>query len=177
MKHPRILIILFALWFTACSTTPPPKPQIGHSTMQDHLDIQNAMAAFYFAVDVRQWDKATALMSDPFHLDYSSFGGGNPADLTPNAIINQWKAILPGFEHTHHQLGNMHITMDKHTATTLCYVTATHTIGDKTWIVVGHYRNTLKRVGARWQLSGIQFNYKYQTGDTTLPKQAMQRAK
>jgi len=143
--------------------------------MRDRADIQDAIARFYAAVDAREWDGVAALMTDPFHLDYSSFGGGDPADLGPDTIIGGWKSILPGFEHTHHQLGNMDIEVEDKSATVRCYVTATHVIGDRVWTVVGRYRNTLVLQGTDWKLSGSQFIFKYQTGATDLPNTAKGR--
>lgn len=140
--------------------------------MEVHTEIQNVVSRFYTAVDKRDWGGATSLMTDPFHLDYSSFGGGEPADLNPEVIINGWKSILPGFEHTHHQLGNIDIVVEGDFAVVRCYVTATHVIGDQVWTVVGRYHNTLVVEDAVWKLSGSRFIFKYQTGAIDLPQMA-----
>ena len=116
-------------------------------------------------------------MTQPFHLDYSSFGAGDAADLEPEAIVDGWKGILPGFDHTHHQLGNLDISIDGDSAVARCYVTATHVIDEDLWTVVGRYRNTLVRVDGEWKLSGSQFLFRYQGGATGLPAVAMERAK
>jgi len=38
--------------------------------------------------------------------------GGQPANLTSGQIIDSWKGLLPGFDKTHHQLGNYLIETD-----------------------------------------------------------------
>lgn len=143
--------------------------------MDETQRILNGLARFYAAVDTGDWETAQALMTDPFHLDYSSYGGGAPASLSSATIIAGWREVLPGFDHTHHQLGNMEVQRDQDTAVVCCYVTATHVIDDRVWTVVGRYRNTCIAVDGDWKLSGSQFLFKYQSGDTSLPGIAQQR--
>jgi hypothetical protein len=38
--------------------------------------------------------------------------GEQPANLTSGQIIDSWKGLLPGFDKTHHQLGNYLIETD-----------------------------------------------------------------
>ncbi len=142
-------------------------------------EIANTVARFFKAVDDREWAMAEALMANPYHLDYSSFGAGEAADLAPTQILKGWKGFLPGFDHTHHQIGNLDISVDGDKAKVACYGTATHVIADAgggtVWTVVGTYTITLKRVGD-WKLTGTTFHFKYQDGNTGLPEKAAERA-
>ncbi len=142
------------------------------------IDIANTVARFFRAVDDRDWATAEALMSDPVHLDYSSFGAGDAADLPPQTILAGWQGLLPGFDHTHHQICSLDVTVAGDRATVGCYGTATHVIaeadGGQVWTVVGRYTLTLQnRKG--WQLTGIVFHFKYQDGNTGLPALASAR--
>lgn len=139
--------------------------------------IQAAIVDFFTAVDQGEWDRAASMMTAPFHADYQSFGGGPPADVKPKDLVAGWAAFLPGFEHTHHQLGNIKILPEGERAKAEAYITATHTIGDRVWTVVGSYEFALKRIDANWKLSSLRLLFKYQAGDLGLPKEAGARAK
>ena len=141
----------------------------------DNQDIANAVARYFARVDQRDWDGTQALMTNPFHLDYASFGGGDPAYLNPADILAAWSGILPGFDHTHHQIGNLDMQIYGDSARVSCYVIASHSIDERVWMVVGTYNIPLVRTGEGWKLTGIQFLYKYQTGATDLPAEAKQR--
>jgi len=135
----------------------------------------NALYRFFAAVDKREWDAAKELMHAPFHLDYSSFGGGDAADLDPAVILEGWEAFLPGFDVTHHQLGNVDLEVDGDSAVAEFYGTATHLIDERAWVVVGTYRATLAADSGGWRLTGLRFRFKYQLGDTGLPEEALAR--
>lgn len=137
--------------------------------------VANTIYRFFAAVDDRDWNSAQGLMRNPFHLDYSSFGAGDPADLDPTAILEGWAQFLPGFDATHHQLGNLAIEVDDDSAVVDFYGTATHVIEDRSWVVVGTYRATLIGEGGGWLLTGLQFLFKFQLGDTDLPAEAQAR--
>ncbi|TBW54649.1 nuclear transport factor 2 family protein [Marinobacter halodurans] len=142
-------------------------------------DIVNAVQHFFAAVDASDWDAAQALMTNPFHLDYSSFGGDPGADLDPADILASWKAILPGFDATHHQLGPLAIEVKENTATVHVTVIATHRIagaeGGETWTVYGDYELTLVNENG-WLHSSNTFNVKFIAGNAELPVLAQTRA-
>ena len=58
-------------------------------------------------------------MAKEVYIDYTSLAGGEPATLSSEKIIENWKGVLPGFQSTHHQIGNFQVkvTGDKATAT------------------------------------------------------------
>lgn len=143
--------------------------------MGDASAIANTLARYFAAVDGRDWGDLERLMTNPFHLDYSSFGAGDPVDLDPAAVLDGWKQLLPGFEHTHHQIGNLDVDVGAEEARARCYVTATHQIDERVWTVVGTYEVALRRDAEDWKLSELQFLFKYQAGDTDLPAEAQER--
>lgn len=146
-------------------------------TATSYVEISNVISRYFVAVDERNWEGAKSLMTNPFHLDYSSFGAGDPADLDPAEILKNWAAFLPGFDATHHQIGTVDIEVDGETAKAKLYGTATHIIDDRIWTVVGTYNQTLLKTSEGWKLSGTQFVFKYQSGDTNLPVEAQKRMK
>ena len=106
---------------------------------------------------------------------------GQPAaTVTPAEIIQQWNAVLPGFDHTHHQIGNFLIDVTGETAHASCYGTATHYLEHEQgslWTVVGTYDFELKNVNNQWVITTMKFNYSYQSGNAELVKLAIANQK
>src|SRR5690606_13002107 len=98
-------------------------------------------------------------------LDYTSMVGGEPANVKPDQIIDSWKELLPGFDKTHHQLGNYLIEINSNQATVFCYGTATHYLvnetGNNLWSVVGGYNFELNKQENTWRITKMKFNFKY----------------
>ncbi|MBV7396432.1 nuclear transport factor 2 family protein [Mameliella sediminis] len=142
-------------------------------------DIANIVHSFFAAIDARDWTRAETLMTNPFHLDYSSFGAGPGADLPPGEILTGWKAMLPGFDNTHHQLGALSIETEGNSATVRANVIATHQIkeadGGDTWTVYGDYVLVLVKDGS-WRIASNTFNLHLLTGNSELPALAQARA-
>ncbi len=141
--------------------------------------IRNAAARVFAAADARDWTALAALMMPSVRLDYASFGGV-AADVTPDEIVAAWRGFLPGFDATHHQIGNLDVTVENDAAQASCYGTAGHFIagaaGGEVWTVVGTYDlGFLRRKGA-WKLSSLVFRFKYQTGNAALAALAQSRA-
>jgi hypothetical protein len=139
------------------------------------MSCLDAVVDFFAAIDRRDWDAALALMSGPFHLDYTSFGGGAPEDLEPDAVLARWRKVLPGFERTDHRLSGLDVAVDGDTATVDAQVVAIHTIGARVWTLTGAYRVSLRPSGD-WKLSGIEFRYEAQSGSNELLDEARRRA-
>lgn len=143
------------------------------------VEITNTVSRFFAAVDRCDWEAAQVLMTSPFHVDYSSYGAGPAADVAPEELTGAWAGIMPCFDHTHHQIGNLIVEQTDDTAYVQCHGTATHFIADHPGgdlqLVVGTYDLTLLRENGFWKLSYIPFNFKYTSGNTELPAEATRR--
>ncbi len=135
----------------------------------------------FVATDQQDWKMVEQSFDNKVLLDYSSMNGAPASSLTPVQIIDAWKTILPGFEHTHHQLGNMITSVDGNRAEVFCYGTASHYLSDEQgglWIVVGTYDFELNRQeDDTWRISSMKFNFKYQDGNGSLAQKAMDKLK
>ncbi|KZL19002.1 hypothetical protein PsAD2_02521 [Pseudovibrio axinellae] len=142
--------------------------------------IQNRVSRFFIDVDDRNWEAVEATMTGRVHLDYSSFGAGEPVYLSPEEITTAWKELLPGFDQTHHQIGNALIESKEQKADVKLHATATHYIdgaeGGDIWVVYGTYHMTLVHEGGTWKFNSIRFNFKFQDGNLELPVLAQTRA-
>ncbi|MEX0274257.1 MAG: nuclear transport factor 2 family protein [Flavobacteriaceae bacterium] len=130
------------------------------------------------ATDLRDWETVVQCFSPKVVLDYASMTGQAAATVTPQEIVESWKSILPGFEYTHHQLGNGSTREENRTATAFCYGTATHYLEHTEgaiWTVVGTYDCEFEKGGDCWRITKMKFNFKFQTGNTTSPQVALAR--
>ncbi len=141
--------------------------------------ILNRISRFFIDVDDRNWASVESAMTGRVHLDYSSFGAGEPVDLTPEAITTAWKELLPGFDQTHHQIGNTLVDSKEQKATIKVHATTTHFIdgaeGGDIWVVYGTYNIALVHEGGEWKINSIQFIFKFQDGNIDLPVLAQTR--
>ena len=142
--------------------------------------IQETIHKLFIATDQQDWKTVQRCFASKVILDYSSMTGNPAATVTPQQMIESWQGILPGFEHTHHQLGNFLIQENPEWATAFCYGTATHYLeneGQNLWNVVGSYDFKLTPLQGDWKISKMKFNFKYQTGNTALPQLAINQVK
>jgi len=87
------------------------------------MDTQQIIAIvndLFISVDNRDWEKVKFIFADTVLLDYTSMAGGEPANLSSIQIIDSWKGILPGFDKTHHHLGNYLAEMNARSAKVFC---------------------------------------------------------
>ncbi|MGB0523735.1 MAG: nuclear transport factor 2 family protein [Flammeovirgaceae bacterium] len=137
--------------------------------------IQQTVSQLFIATDQQDWNTVESLFHTEVLLDYTSMAGGEPATLSPQQITTAWKGLLPGFEHTHHQLGNFQIKQQGNQYQVFCYGTATHYLpheAGNVWTVVGSYEFELVPSGKSWKVSKMVFHFKYQDGNTNLPQVA-----
>lgn len=142
--------------------------------------IEMQVKRLFIATDARDWESLKTIFADEVELDYSSMNGQPAACIKAEDILAGWQTILPGFTHTHHQIGNMISTSRGDEASVFCYGTATHYLEneqDSIWTVVGSYDFDLKEITGRWVVTKMKFNFKYQEGNTNLPQLAIEALK
>ncbi|NRB02930.1 MAG: nuclear transport factor 2 family protein [Rhodobacteraceae bacterium] len=144
------------------------------------VEITNSVSRFFASVDRCDWPAVQALMTEQFHVDYSSYGGGPASEVSPEGLTAAWAGFLPYFDSVHHQIGNLIVEQNGDTAEVRCHGMASHFIaehpGGDLQFVVGTYDLELKRDGADWKLSSMRFNFKYASGNQTLAAEAQRRA-
>lgn len=149
-----------------------------NSNGQEMNRIQERINTLFKATDQKDWQIVEQCFSPKVILDYSSMTGQAASEATAQQIVESWKAILPGFEYTHHQLGNFMIRDENGKASAFCYGTATHYLENKNgnlWTVVGTYDFDLEKDKSDWKISKMKFNFKYQSGNLELPQMAVNR--
>ena len=149
---------------------------------QSMSPIQDRIHQLFIATDQGDWSSVEASFAAEVVLDYSSMTQVPAQVLKPNEISTQWKSILPGFEHTHHQVGNFISKKEEESAAhAFCYGIASHYLTHpegNTWTVVGEYDfDLVKNEEGDWKVSKMTFHYKYQEGNVKLPAAAIENAK
>lgn len=139
------------------------------------------VVGLFVATDQQLWDQVAQSFHESVVLDYSSMNGNPAATLTPQQIVDAWQGILPGFESTHHQLGNFITTAEGNNAHVFCYGTASHYLPDEkgdVWWVVGAYDfDLIKGHDGSWKITHMTFHFKYQDGNGSLAEKAMNTVK
>jgi hypothetical protein len=136
----------------------------------------DTLVALVHAVDRLDWDGVRAAFADRLALDYTSLSGGEPEDLAADELIDRWRSLLPGFEATQHLLGPVLSSDTGDNSQAEAHVRAWHRIGDREWMVAGHYVAELTRDGDERRITALRLDTYYQEGDLDLPATATQRA-
>jgi hypothetical protein len=143
----------------------------------ENKEIIQAITALFNGVDERNWLKTENAMASNVLLDYTSFVGGEPANLTAKQIIENWASFLPGFDKTNHQLFNFNVIATNETAIANYSGKADHFINDEMWTVEGTYESELIKMNDDWVVSKLKFNFISQFGNLDLPAKATEKMK
>lgn len=139
--------------------------------------IISSVSEVFEGADERNWQRIQSVIAKNVLLDYTSMAGGSPGLQTPRQITDAWSAFLPGFDKTHHQLSDFNITVNEKVANAHYYGKADHFIGNEVWTVEGTYDTKLENENGKWMITSQKFNFEKQSGNTSLPAQAIQNLK
>jgi hypothetical protein len=129
------------------------------------------------AVDLARYDLAEAAFAPRVVIDYTSLWGGQPNTMTPTALMDAWRGIVPGFTATWHELSDVQANVLGDKATATAFVDGRHWIDDQLWRPVGHYHWDLEKQAGQWKVTRMVFTITQETGDRRLAALAMERAK
>ncbi|HEV2801834.1 MAG TPA: nuclear transport factor 2 family protein [Pyrinomonadaceae bacterium] len=144
----------------------------------DRDKIIETVGNIFSGADERDWQKVQRAMAGEVYLDYTSLAGGSPATLSPTAIVESWKGVLPGFRSTHHQIGNFKVKVEGDRAEANFSGLALHYLNGETWTVVGTYDFSLvKGKSGEWAVERMKLNLQKQDGNLQLPALAAQNVR
>lgn len=139
--------------------------------------IRTLVASIPLAVDRAAYDLAEAAFAEEIVIDYTSLWGGEPATMTPAALMEAWRGIVPGFDATWHELGPVQVIVTGDTAAATAFVDGRHWIGDQLWRPVGTYHWDVALIEDEWRVTRMEFDMTQEIGDRALAAEAMERAK
>lgn len=131
-----------------------------------------AMAAF---VDLQDWERLPRCFTARVLVDYTSLWGGEPQEVTVDELLDQWRALLPGFDATRHELGPISVRVNGDVAEAEAAVSGTHLLGSEAWIVEGRYRCGLARENGDWRIRALTYANERESGERALTERAKAR--
>ena len=150
--------------------------------MTEGFDVASTVGALAVRVDARDWGGLLALFAPQVRVDYTSLFGGDPQVTEREALIAQWRGLLPGFTHTTHVIGEPAVEIDGERASVRASVVAWHFVretalaGNELWLVGGCYEMTMQRIDGAWRIAELTLARAWQHGNLELPKVAAARA-
>ncbi|WP_430905798.1 nuclear transport factor 2 family protein [Maribacter sp. 2-571] len=142
-------------------------------TAAEQATVIKVLETLFAETDNRNWDVVTGLMSDSVYIDYSGLGGA-PGFSTPQAIVNGWQKLLPGFDRTVHHLHNFTVAVAGNRATGNFEGIATHYLANEEWTVFAGYDTEFIKKEGQWKLARIDLSLYGQYGNLGLPQKAME---
>ncbi len=143
---------------------------------QDEAAIATIVESVATLADRSDFDALEGLYADEVLVDYTSLTGGEPELKSPQGLMNDWAAVLPGFERTRHALTDIAVSVDGRRATATAGVTASHYLQDRFWQVGGNYRYELFREDDRWLIVAHTFVLEREAGTRDILNAAARRA-
>ena len=166
MRHvARGILIMTALSLTTATAATP-----------DEAAIKTVVESVAVLADSGNFEALERLYADEIQVDYTSLAGGEAELRSPQALMNEWAAVLPGFDRTRHAISNIEVGVDGRTATATADVVADHYIGERFWQVSGNYRYRFVRDDDRWRITAMTFNLDGESGTRDVFGPATERA-
>ncbi|MEO0426324.1 MAG: nuclear transport factor 2 family protein [Pseudomonadota bacterium] len=141
----------------------------------DTARVITIVSSIPLAVDRAAYDLAEAAFAPEIVVDYTSLWGGEPATMTPAALMDAWRGIVPGFDATWHELGPVTVEIEGDRATATAFVDGRHWIGNRLWRPVGDYHWDLVRIDGEWRVTRMEFAMTEEIGDRALAAEATER--
>lgn len=148
-----------------------------HSSPQDIAAIETIVESVGTLADRGNFDALETLYADEVLMDYTSLAGGEPELKSPQGIMSEWAATLPGFDRTRHRLDNIRVELAGDTAVATTDVVADHFVGELYWQVSGHYRYELARFDGDWKIIAHRFTLTDEKGTREVFGPAIEKAK
>ncbi len=115
----------------------------------DEISLRRTIRDFAAFADNALFDRLGALFAPEIELDYSALGA--PATrIRREDLMQNWSALLPGFDLTLHDVSINGIQISTDSATCSARVRADHFVDGLYWQVSGEYRFELNRASTRW---------------------------
>jgi ketosteroid isomerase-like protein len=129
----------------------------------DERAIERALYEVAAALDTRDWDALAAAFADDAH-GYGAHGR--------EAIVARVRAHLGGCGPSQHLLGNVRVTVDGDTASSLAYARVHHVgIGERSgafYECLGEYTDAWARTSDGWLLTSRRFEVQIELGDRSV---------
>jgi hypothetical protein len=126
------------------------------AALRDRAEITDLVAGLAHAQDDKDWPGLGKLFAGRVTLDLSRRSGESAEHLTADQLTAKARAVLEGFDCTHHATSNVLIATSGDTATCRAHVVAYHqvpTTGVDFCIMRGYWEMGLVRERTGWAIS------------------------
>ncbi len=152
--------------------------------LQALVDNYNAYAE---GLDTRNWSLVRKCFADQVVIDYGDLEHGEARTWSADDWVGQIKAVLSGFDSTHHAITNHRMTLDDGKVMCRAYLVADHVIladpkiaeagPDDICTVVGEYHNHYEAQGdGAWHIVYSSLKVKWSSGNPAIFVAAAERA-
>ncbi|WP_405058892.1 nuclear transport factor 2 family protein [Kribbella sp. NBC_01505] len=127
--------------------------------LADRVAVAETVARFTWSQDLKEWDGLRAIVADTVTMDVSEHVGAPPQELSADDFVAACRAVLEGFQSTHHSTSNVIIEVAGDHATYRSFVVAYHHVptDEVDWLVArAFWYVDLQRVDHEWRLKRIR---------------------
>ena len=132
--------------------------------VKDEAAIKTIIESVGILADQGYFSALEKLYADEVEVDYTSLNGGEVERKSPQALMTQWAAVLPGFDLTRHDISNIAVKINGPRAEATADVIADHYVGDLFWQVKGDYRYALQQEDGIWRITSHTFHLRAESG-------------
>lgn len=132
--------------------------------MKDEAAIKTIIESVGILADLGHFSALEKLYADEVEVDYTSLSGGEVERKSPQDLMAQWAAILPGFDLIRHDISNIAVKINGPRAEATADVTADHYVGELFWRAKGDYRYILQKEEGIWRIINHTFNLQAESG-------------
>jgi hypothetical protein len=144
---------------------------------QDAAAIETIVYSVATFADRGEFDALERLYAQQVRVDYTSLAGGEPEVKSARALMQQWAAVLPGFDRTRHAISGVQVRVRGTEAKARASVVADHWLGAQHWQVTGHYEYELERQATGWKIAAHRLVLTGETGSRDIFGPAIEAAK
>jgi hypothetical protein len=131
---------------------------------------EQAFTRLGWAVDRRDWHAIKDVLAATIAVDYTELYGGEPASMSCDDLIEQWRANLGRLDATQHVITNVQASVnDGKTVRATANVVATHVragaAGSPIWTVGGWYDVQLSPSDDGYAISSLTLHSTWQAGN------------
>ncbi|MFB9216290.1 nuclear transport factor 2 family protein [Vibrio sinaloensis] len=145
---------------------------------RDEAKIAQTAKSMATLADRNLYDALEQVFTPVVVVDYTSAFGGEVSTIKREDLMNNWEALLPGFDVTYHDMTNIDIEQKGNKAEVNADIVASHYIGkDGFWQISGSYTLEMEKAGSDWQISSLTLNAGDELGSRDVLGRAIEAAK
>ncbi len=170
-RHTRLLNTGLLIMSTAAI----PQPQAA-TEAADIAEIKTIVESVATLADSQNFEALETLYADEIVVDYSSLSGEEAELMSPQRLMSDWAATLPGFDRTRHDITDIEVRVHGSKADATANVVADHFLGEQHWQVAGTYHYELRHTADRWLITAATFELLRESGSRDIFGPAMKAA-